>query len=149
VTFNAAAADALYASLQSIAQQTNLFQAVNTHEPQNAPGNRLYCSIVWDALAPVPTSGLNQTSGKITFKIRIWSHALQRPLENIDPELMAATVTLIGALNGAFTLGGLARNIDLFAMTAMPGWIEFENTQYRVAEITAGIVINDMFAQIA
>lgn len=145
--FSAAQAQALFDALQSAVQGTGLFQGVDTHEPESPPGLRLYCSIMLGPLRAVPASGLNATSGQVTFTIRIWSRARQRPLDKIDPELLAAAATVMGVLSGKFTLAGTVRNIDLFAMSGVPGWIEFEGEQFRVMEITVPIVINDMFTQ--
>jgi hypothetical protein len=148
--FSPAQAQALFDALQSGAQQLGIFPAgVDTHEPVSPPGNRLYCSIVLGPLrASAAASGMISTSGQVTFMIRIWSKALQRPLDKIDPELLAASAAMMGWLNSEFTLGETVRNISLFDMTAVPAWIEFEGgDQFRASEITVPIVINDMWAQ--
>ena len=147
--FDAAQAQALFDALQSACQGTALFQAVDTHEPVSPPGARLYCSIVLDGLKAVLTSGLNQTSGQAAFLITIWSKAQQRPLDKIDPELLAAAATVMGVLSGEFTLAGTVRNIDLFAMSAEPLWADFDGEQFRIMRITVPVVINDMFSQSA
>jgi len=149
MAFDAAAATALYASLKSAALELGLFQAVDTHEPLNAPGNRLFCSIVLGPMSPVTSSGLAAVSGRITFAFHLWSSAMQKPYDNIDPEILAATASLMGQLSGEFTLAGTVRNIDLFSMSAQPGWVDFEGKQFRVVTLTVPVVINDMFAEVA
>lgn len=147
--FNAAAATALFKALQSYAKELALFQNVDTHEPANAPGNRLYCSITLGGIKAIPSSGLASVSGQVTFLVRVWSAAMQRPLDSIDPEVLNAVSALMGAFSGGFTLGETIRNIDLMAMTAQPGFVDFEGKQFRVAEISVGAVINDMWTEVA
>lgn len=146
--FDAAASTALFSALTSALKQLAVFQDVGVGEPVSPPGIRLYCSLMLGPFRAAP-SGLNTTSGQVTFTIRIWSKAQQRPLEKIDPELLAAAAAVMGKLSGEFTLAGLVRSIDLMTMTAVPGWIEFEGESYRVCEVNVPVVINDMFAQAA
>jgi len=146
--FDAAAATALFSALTSALKQLAAFQQVDVGEPVSPPGNRLYCSLMLGPVRPA-SSGLSATSGEVTFLIRIWSKAQQRPLEKIDPEILAAAAAVMGKLSGQFTLAGTVRNINLMTMSGLPGWIEFEGEPYRVMEITVPIVINDMFSQSA
>lgn len=145
--FNAAAAKALFEALRSYAEQQGLFQAVATHEVINAPGNRLFCTINLVSIVPVTSSGLNSVSGKITFHVRVWSSALQRPYDNIDPEVLAAASALMGAFSGGFTLGGTVRDIDLFGLSAQAVYVDFEGKQFRVIEISVPVVINDLWSE--
>lgn len=148
MSFTKAQAEALFEHVQSAAQQLALFQAVDTHEPENAPGTRLYCSIVLGPMrASAAASGLAAVSGEITLIVRVWSWAMQRPLDDVDPEVLAAMAALISSLAGEFTLGGTVRNIDLLSLVASPAWVEFENKQFRVMELPVPIVINDMFTE--
>ena len=148
MTFTKAQAVALFDSVQSAAQGLALFQGVDKHEPENAPGTRLYCSIMLGPMVPKPAaSGLNSVSGQITLLVRVWSWAMQRPLDDVDPEVVAAVAALMNELAGEFTLGGTVRNIDLFSMSAEPAWTEFEGKQFRVMTLTVPIIINDMFAE--
>jgi hypothetical protein len=147
--FTAAQATALFTTIQSYAEQLGIFQGVNLHEPWNAPGNRLFCSINLGAVRPVLSSGLAAVSGQVTLVIRVWSSALQKPLDGIDPEILAATCSLMGAISGGFTLGQTVRDVDLMAMQAQPAYVDFEGKPFRVVEISIGIVINDMWAEAA
>jgi len=147
--FTAAQAEALFTAIQSYAEELGLFQAVDLHDPWNAPGNRLFCSIMLGQVKPVTSSGLNSVSGQVTLSVRAGSIELQKPLDSINPELLSAVSSLMGAFAGGFTLGGTVRNIDLFGMSAAPGWVDFEGKPFRVVEISLGIVINDMFAESA
>jgi hypothetical protein len=150
VSFTKEQAEELFKDVQSIAQTLSLFQAVDTHEPENAPGTRLYCSIVLGPMRAVAAaSGLASVSGEITLIIRVWSWAMQRPLDDVDPEVLAAMAALISGLAGQFTLGGSIRNVDLFSLVAAPAWAEFEGKQFRVMELPVPMVINDMFSEVA
>jgi hypothetical protein len=147
--FDAAQAKALFTAIQSLAEQLSIFQAAPTHDPWNAPGSGLWCSIVLGPVRPVLTSGLASVSGQVTLIIRVWSSALQKPLDSVDPGVLAATCSLMGALAGGFTLGGTVRDVDVIAMSAQPAWVDFEGKPYRVMEIQLPIVINDMFQEVA
>lgn len=148
--FNQEAATALFSALQSYAQELALFENVDTHEPANAPGNRLYCSIVLGSIkADGNISGLGAASGIVTFTVRIWSSAMQRPLDSIDPEVLGAAMAYMGALAGGFTLGETIRNIDIFGLSAQLAWADFQGKQYRLVEITVPAVINDLWTEVA
>jgi hypothetical protein len=147
--FTAVQAKALFTAIQSQADQLGIFQGVATHDPWNAPGSRLFCSITLSTVRPVTSSGLAAVSGQVTLLVRVWSSALQKPLDSIDPEVLAAACSLMGAFAGGFTLGGTVRDIDLFAMVAQPAYVDFEGKPFRTIEIQLPIVVNDMFAETA
>lgn len=147
--FTAAQAKALFEAIRSYAQELGVFEAVETHDPWNAPGNRLYCSITLGPVRPVTSSGLAAVSGQVMLLVRVWSSALQRPLDNIDPEVLAAVCALMGEFAGGFTLGGTVRDIDLFAMSAQPAYVDFEGKPFRTVEIQVPVIINDMFAEVS
>jgi hypothetical protein len=148
--FDAAQAKALFQAIQSMCQSTGLFQGdVGLHDPWNAPGNRLNCTISLGAIRPVPSSGLNSASGQVTLIVRVWSPLMQMPQDNVDPEVLAAACALMGKFAGGFTLAGTVRNIDLFGMNAIPAYVDFSGTPFKVVEITVPIVINDMWAEAA
>lgn len=147
--FTAAQAKALFEAVRSYAQELGVFEAVETHDPWNAPGNRLYCSITLGPVRPVTSSGLAAVSGQVMLLVRVWSSALQRPLDSIDPEVLAAVCALMGEFAGGFTLGGTVRDIDLFAMSAQPAYVDFEGKPFRTVEIQVPVIINDMFAEVS
>ena len=118
--FTASQATALFKAIQSYAQELGIFEGVNLHEPWNAPGNRLFCSINLGVIRPVQSSGL-----------------------------LGAVSQLMGAFSGGFSLSGTIRDIDLMAMSAQPSYVDFEGKPFRVIEISIGLVINDMWAEAA
>jgi hypothetical protein len=145
--FSPAQANALFTAIQSMAQELAIFNGVDLHEPWNAPGSRLFCTITLGTVRPVLSSGLSSVSGQVTLVIRVWSSALQKPFDGIDPEVLAAACSLMGALAGGFTLGGTVRDVELMAMSAQPAYVDFEGKPFRIIEISCPIVINDMFAE--
>ena len=147
--FSAAQATALFKAIQSYASELGIFTNVDLHEPWNAPGSRLFCSINLGAVRPVMSSGLASVSSQVTLVIRIWSSALQKPLDGIDPEILAAASSLMGAFAGGFTLSGTVRDIDVMAMSAQPAYVDFGGKPFRVVEIALPIVINDTWAEAA
>lgn len=147
--FDAAAATALFAAIRSAAKELAVFSAVEGHEPLNAPPSGVSCSISLGAVKPVTDSGLAAVSGQVTLLVHVWTFADARPLDDVDPKVLAAACALMGAFAGGFTLGGTVREVDLFAMDARPGFVKFEGKEYRSVVISLPIVINDMFAEVA
>jgi hypothetical protein len=151
--FDSAAVLSLRDQLVSHALKLGVFERVNSHEPKNAPGNGLSCSIWADVIRPLPqASGLNSTSGLVSFHCRVSSSMLQEPQDDIDPQILIAVTTLIGEYSGNFTLGGTVRDVDLLgqfgvALSAQAGYLEHDKKYYRVMVVTLPIVINDMWSQ--
>jgi hypothetical protein len=150
---DAAAVLALFDQVKSHAMTLGVFDRVNTHEPKNAPGNGLTCSIWMDVIEPLPdASGLAQTSGRIAFHVRVMSNMLQEPQDDIDPQIFTAVVTLLAEYSGHFTLGGNVRDVDLLgahgtALSAQAGYLDVDRKLYRVMVITLPLIINDLWVQ--
>jgi hypothetical protein len=147
--FDTDAVNALFASLESHALSLGIFRRVNLHEPENAPGDGLSCSIHLGPIAGDGTiSGQGSVSGTITFMVWIWNPMMQKPLDGVDPAVLTAVSTLLNAYSGDFTLGGSVRNIDLLRMRADPVYVEQEGKQFRVEQITLPIYINDLWVML-
>ena len=146
--FSAADAAALFSSIRSMAKALGVFSATIGHDPDNAPPSGVSCSIALGGVKPVTESGLAAVSGQVTLTVHVWAFADSRPLDDIDPRVLAAGCALMGALAGGFTLGGTVRNVDLFAMGAKPGYVKFENKEFRTMAIDVPIIIDDMFAEV-
>jgi hypothetical protein len=156
MTFNEAAVDDVFNQVASAAMQLGVFERVNTHEPKNTPGSGLTCSIWIDTIKPVRTSGLNQTSGLVSFFIRIYNSMLAEPQDDIDPAITKAVSTLISTYTGDFDFGQVAdvRMIDLLGayssgLSAQAGYMEIGNKMFRVMVLDLPVVINDMFVQVS
>jgi hypothetical protein len=158
--FDQAAVNALFDSVQSHAMTLGLFDSVNTHEPKGAPGNGVICAIWIDYIGPVPSSGLNSTSGYVVFSVRSYTSMLAAPLDGIDPKLLGAVTTLLNEYTGDFEFNDPStgapsanvRNIDLHGihgrkMDAQAGYINLDGKLQRVMTITLPVIVNDMWTQ--
>jgi hypothetical protein len=130
-----------------------LFERVNTHQPENAPGNGLTCAITVAEVGPVAAaSGLAATSGRLLLNVMVFSPLPQEPADDIEPVIIAAADTLLGAYSGDFELGGLVRNVDLLgahgaALGAQTGYATIDAQTYRVVIINLPLIINDVWGQ--
>lgn len=151
MTFDTAAAKALSDALVSHAASLAVFDEVNPHAPVHPPETKktgVSLSIELGQWVPVPSSGLQMTSGRITFVHSLWSSLMQRPLSGIDVQVFGALAALVASYSADFTLGGLVREVDLFGMSAEPGYVgDFEGKPFRVIRLDVPLVINDQFAQ--
>jgi hypothetical protein len=148
-------ATGLFNALVSHAQSLGLFDHVNSHEGKNAPGKGLTCDITLGSVGPVPAaSGLAAVSGRVEFRVRIFTTALQQDYDSIDPTVLSAVDALFAAYSGAFTLGGTVRDIDLLGQHGTPlradaVWVKYADGQYRAAQITVPIILNDLWTETA
>lgn len=154
MSFNSAAVIDLFSALVSHAQLTGIFESVSSHEPKNAPLNGLTCALWVQSIDPVLSSGLDQTSGRVTFNVRIYENMFSEPQDQIDIDVLAATCLLMNEYSGNFTLGGTVREIDLLgdngdSLSAKAGFLNHDNRLFRVMDITLPVIINDMFGQVA
>ena len=139
----------------SHAMALGIFETVNQHEPKNAPGNGVACAIWSDVIEPIPeASGLTATTARVAMNVRIYMPMLQQPYDAIDPAVMEATSSLMGAYSTAFTLGGLIRNVDLLGahgepLRARAGYLEQDKKLYRAMVIMLPLIVNDLWTQTA
>jgi hypothetical protein len=142
----------------SHAAATGLFDAVNSHEPKSAPGNGITAAVWVQNLKPAPgKSGLAATSGYLEFRVRLYTNMLQQPEDAIDPNMLLAAVTLMGAYSGDFQLSESVKNVDLLGsdgpgLSLVAGYVRLGgqgNQLQRVMDITMPVIINDLWAQVA
>ena len=151
MTFDAAAVSSLFAHVQSGALELGIFEAVNNHEPLSAPGNGIHAAVWVDSIVPVGrASGLAATSGVVTLMFRLYSSAIQKERDAIDPALLAAVSTLLGQYSSTFTFGGTVRNVDLLGMygrslSAQAGYLTQDAKILRIFTVTVPVVINDLW----
>lgn len=143
----------LFNELLSAISSLGVFDKVNAHEPKNAPGHGITCSIYVNNIAPARTSGLASCSAVVVFNVRVYNDMLQEPQDTIDIDTMQATDSVINALAGDFDLGGLARNVDFFGyegtkVTATAGYITIDNKMYRAMTIVVPVIVNDVWEQV-
>jgi hypothetical protein len=139
---------------RSHALASGWFDAVNGHEPKSAPHNGITGAVWVDQIDPVKTSGLASTSVRLTLNVRIYTNMLTEPQDAIDPNVVGATDALMGAYSADFTLGGLARHVDLLgihgvALAGRAGYLNQDNRLFRVMTITLPVIVNDVWDQVA
>lgn len=145
---------ALIDALASHALSIGHFDQVNQHEPKTAPNRGLTCAVWIDRIEPARgRSGLNSTSARVTFNVRIYQNFIKKPQDSIDPEVMEAADKLFEAYSGDFTLDGQAAFIDLMGASqghplfGQSGYINIDNKVYRVFTMTVPVIVNDAWPQ--
>jgi len=144
---------AIMNAVASHAAETGYFERVNQHEPKNAPGNGLSAAVWVDRIDPVGAiSGLDSTSLRVVFMIRIYSSMLQEPQDAMDPEMLRAAHAIMTQLSSDFGLGGIIKNIDLLGaygegLLGRAGYIQVAQQMFRVFTITVPTVVNDALDQ--
>ncbi len=140
----------------SHAMASGWFEAVNGHEPKNAPNTGGLTAAVWadDVITVGSASGLDSVTAVLVMKLRVYSSAVQEPPDAIDPNVLAAVDDLCRAYVGDFTLGGLVRNVDVFGMygqslRAKAGYLQQDGALFRVMDITLPAVVNDLWEEVA
>ncbi len=146
--------ETLLDAVVSHAMQLGVFDRVNAHEPKVAPGNELTAAVWCDRIEPVKSSGLNSTSVRMVFNVRVYTSMLAEPQDAIDPRVIRAVDALMGAYTADFSLGGLVRSVDLLGFTGQPlaaqaGYVPQDNRLYRVLTITLPLIINDVWEQVS
>jgi hypothetical protein len=155
MSFDDAAVRDLMSRVTSHAGTLGVFRRVNSHEPKSAPGNGLTYACWVQAIEPLgQASGLDSTTGYVVLLGRIYGSMLQKPEDDVDPRILSAATTLIGAYTGDFDFGETVRNVDLLGMygqklRAQAGYARIGESTYRIMDITIPVVINDMWKQVA
>lgn len=145
-------AQGLVDALLSHALASGRFDRVNGHEPKTPPGNGLTAALWAQRMVPVTSSGLGTTSLLFVAQLRIYSNMLQEPQDAIDPNVCGAADDLLARYTGAFTLGGLVRQVDLLGaygtpLEAVAGYITIQQTLYRCMTLTLPLLVNDAYDQ--
>ncbi len=138
----------------SMAQRTGLFDTVNKHEPKNAPGRGIHCSVFYAGKRPSNRGGLSSTSMVARWVVQVECSMVREPLDDIDTDLCVAADSINAALHGGFTLDvGGVRGVDLLGSDGEPvadeaGYVTRDRDKmYRVIGITVPVIINDVFEQ--
>ncbi|MER5559705.1 hypothetical protein ABT071_13975 [Streptomyces sp. NPDC002506] len=140
--------------LVSHALSLGRFERVNEHEPKNAPGSGLTCSIVVDQISPIQASGLAATSARLSFTMHLFASMAAASDDLVDRQLLAALDELFTAYTGDFTLGGLLRMVDVLGaygtgLEATAGYLNSGGQDFRVFTITLPVIVNDLWEQTA
>lgn len=143
--------DTLLGKLVDHALSTGHFDAVNTHEPDNAPGSGLTANVVLDTITPV-SSGLAATSCRVTFIMTFMYPTTVMPRDATEPFLIKALDAVMGRLTGDLRLDDTVRMIDLLGaygdgLEAITGYYKIQEQAYRVMELTIPLIVNDVWVQ--
>lgn len=142
-------------ALENIASSSGLFVNVLKHEPLSAPDeNGETCAIIGSTINGVLSSGLAALSARVEIRMRIYTNAMQQPMDAIDTILLNSAGSLIGELCEAYALGGIARDVDFLGADGEPLRAELGYASiggggggggriYRIADVLVPIVIND------
>lgn len=139
----------------SVAQASGLFDRVNAYEPKQAPGNGLTAAVWVQSITPyAQVSGLQVTSARVEFTMRLFTNMLLDPQESIDPNLMNAASQMINLFTGDFTLGDSVFAVDLLGMAGVPlgaraGYENVDGKLFRIMDITVPLIVADVWTQVA
>jgi hypothetical protein len=153
ITENEAWLDDIFDAVVSDAQRSGYFDKVNKHEPKRAPNTGITAAIWVQSIEPIALmSGLASTSGRIVFTLRIYSNMLKEPQDAIDPAVMKAVSNLMRRYNDDFDFEGAIRNIDLLGahgvkLAGQAGYLEIDNKEFRIFDITIPCLVNDIWPQ--
>lgn len=146
--------DPIFDAVVSDAQASGYFDKVNLHEPKRKPGTRLTAAIWVQTIDPIAlASGLASTSARVVFMLRIYSNMLKEPQDMIDPQVTKATSNLMRRYHDDFDFGGTIRNVDLLgqfgvALAAQAGYLEIDNTMFRIMDMRIPCIVNDVWPQV-
>lgn len=145
---------AIVDALASHAASLGVFDGpVLQHQPVSAPGNGITCAVWFARFAPARgASGLSSTTVLVVCSVRIYTPILSQPPDSIDPNMINALSALVAAYSGDFDLGGQVKQVDLLGrygtpLSAVSGYQDWNNTQYRVITVNVPVVVNDVWEQ--
>ena len=151
--FNQAAINTLISNISSGARKLNVFQQVLTHEPKSAPQHDITMAFWVTDLVPSPKfSGLGATAGMVTFNHRIYVNFKYKPEDAIESKLLTGVSSLINGYTTDFSLGETVINVDLLGMdsqglSAKTGYAEIDRINFRIADLTVPVLIDQLWIQ--
>lgn len=132
-------------------QGLGLFEQVNGHAADVSPGYGLIATVEFVDMVRAK-SGIAATSVRLQFAVTILTSLEQEPADAIDPEILTATGKVFESLLADFTLGGLARVVDVGGsdgerLRARAGYGTVQGVKARAVIIDLPVVVNDVFAE--
>jgi hypothetical protein len=136
----------------SHAKRLGVFERVHAHEPKSAPLKGFTAAIWADHIEPIKASGLDATSCRVNYSVRVYGNMTKEPQDGIDREILDAVTKLMAAYSGDFTFENEARHVDLLgaygpALSAQAGYLNQDNRLFRVMTINLPIIFDDVFEQ--
>jgi hypothetical protein len=152
--FDGAAVEALLAAVKTIPGKLGTFRSsVVFHEPRVVPVTLPSLALWLGPIVPIgAVSGQSEVSGRVTVQGRIFACDAQKVSDKTEEQLLTWQSALLGAFAGAFSLGGEAMMVDLLgaygqAMSATPGYVEYDGGTYRVSEVSVPIIIDPLWTE--
>lgn len=138
--------------IMSVMGASGYFASFDSVEPKSAPAAAGMHGATWiENLAPIPQrSGLPVTSCRVEMMCRIYRGMLTEPQSTIDTELAAAASYLLAQFTGDFGIAGAW--IDLLGahgdpLAAQAGYVDLDETIFRIMDITVPFIADDVFDQ--
>lgn len=147
-----AAGDVLI-KISDLAQSTGLCERYKVGEWKTAPGTGMSFCVFATRIGSAPQgSGLDATAKLVQCTARLQIPMLYQPEADIDPKMLNAADAILGAISASFTLGGVARNVDLLGEQGdspewVFGYINMDNTFFRIADLALRVVLADEWTQ--
>lgn len=144
----------LFAQVEARAQTLGDIEQVIGHEPRSAPVSLPALAVWFNGLGPARGfSGLDATSVRCEFRGRVYLNGQAKDEDKNEQKLLYLAALVMGAFSGAFTLGGEAVAVDLLGawgnpLDAQPGWLAHDSKEFRVAEITVPVILDDVWRQV-
>lgn len=146
----------IFDAVVSFALRSGYFDRVMEHEPKKKPGTGLTAATWVQGIDPLPAgSGLTNTSARIVFILRLYQNMFKENEDQIDSEMLKAASNIMRRLHDDFDFGltEAVRNVDLLgqfgvALAARAGYLNQDNTEFRVYDITIPVIVNDVWPQV-
>ena len=153
MSFDQAAVIGIRDQLLTHAQTLGIFDQVTAHEPKNMPSNGMACVIWAQEIRPLSSgSGMDATSGYVTWHARLQIPAWSESLDNVETDLLTAASTLMNEYSGNFTLSSSVRAVDLLGMygeslSMTAGYLSMGDTFYRIATVVLPMIVDNLWTQ--
>lgn len=145
----------LFAQVEARAKTLGGIEVVIAHEPRSAPVSLPALAVWFNGLGPARGhSGLAATSVRLEFRGRIYLNGSTKDEDKLEQKLLYLSALVMGSFSGAFTLGGTVMAVDLLGgwgspLEVTPGWLQHDSKEFRVAEITVPVILDDVWSQVA
>lgn len=147
----------LFSKLTSHAKSLGIFERVEFREPVNKPASGVALALWVNDYRPPPAgSGVAETSMVLDVRATVYCPlgTGKRSAAEVEALVLYAVHRVIKVLSNDFELEGMVRSIDLLGMTGEAmhadfGHLQYEDTWYRIGEITVPLIINDIYEQVS
>jgi hypothetical protein len=141
-------------ALTSHVKTTVKAESVTQYEPEAAPAGKGLSVAVWvGSIRPVRGgSGLDSTTLRAEFVVRLYFPLGVRSQETADRALIGAVDDLGAVISGDFTLGNTVMNVDLLGqygdgVGGTAGYSVVDGAEYRVFTLLVPLILSDMWPQ--